>query len=283
MKDFDACSLCLGTAVDPLICPKGHLFCKGCIYESLLAQKQHIKKQDRLYEEQQKEKQTEAKSGEEEKKIRDIEQFDRIESSILPQRASGSSPAPPLGYVAAPAANKPGSHIFLVDKQIVQRHAQTTSKLSKDDIELRKKILPCYWIPNLTPEAHEKKIEKPDPHTMCPPGPHTLRLKQLTAVNFKAFDEKEQAAGKGKGPNRFACSACRRTLTKTTKMSCLKRCGHVMCNTCVQQFAQRDGQCVDCGKEVRKADIIDLQVGGGFAATGAHVAEAMLSHSFQCS
>ena len=50
-----ACSICLSPAVEPLACPKGHVFCKGCIYECLLTQKEHKRKQMKKYEEQLKE------------------------------------------------------------------------------------------------------------------------------------------------------------------------------------------------------------------------------------
>ena len=44
IKPFDSCSLCIATAVDPLCCRSGHLFCKECIYSCLLTQKKNIKR-----------------------------------------------------------------------------------------------------------------------------------------------------------------------------------------------------------------------------------------------
>ncbi|KAI9189874.1 hypothetical protein H9P43_001307 [Blastocladiella emersonii ATCC 22665] len=41
-RPFDACFLCLTTAVDPMSCPEGHVACKECIFESILAQKREI-------------------------------------------------------------------------------------------------------------------------------------------------------------------------------------------------------------------------------------------------
>ena len=35
MKRFDACTLCLQKAREPVACHKGHLFCKECIYTDL--------------------------------------------------------------------------------------------------------------------------------------------------------------------------------------------------------------------------------------------------------
>lgn len=45
MRDFNACILCLQTARDPLSCPWGHIACKECIYENILAQRKEIGRQ----------------------------------------------------------------------------------------------------------------------------------------------------------------------------------------------------------------------------------------------
>lgn len=45
IKPFDSCCLCIQTAIEPLSCKKGHIFCKECIYSCLLAQKKDIKRQ----------------------------------------------------------------------------------------------------------------------------------------------------------------------------------------------------------------------------------------------
>nr|XP_019707297.1 E3 ubiquitin-protein ligase CSU1 isoform X1 [Elaeis guineensis] len=44
IKPFDACCLCLMPFIDPLFGHKGHVFCKECIREFLLAQKKDIKR-----------------------------------------------------------------------------------------------------------------------------------------------------------------------------------------------------------------------------------------------
>ncbi|KAJ2995389.1 hypothetical protein HDV02_000836 [Globomyces sp. JEL0801] len=47
-KPFDCCSLCLQTARSPVICPEGHLYCRECIYESILQQKKDIDNETRV-------------------------------------------------------------------------------------------------------------------------------------------------------------------------------------------------------------------------------------------
>jgi nitric oxide synthase-interacting protein len=44
IKPFDACCLCLKPLIDALCCLKGHVFCKECILECLLAQKKDIQR-----------------------------------------------------------------------------------------------------------------------------------------------------------------------------------------------------------------------------------------------
>ena len=44
IKPFDACCLCLKPLIDPMCCQKGHVFCKECILECLLAQKKDIQR-----------------------------------------------------------------------------------------------------------------------------------------------------------------------------------------------------------------------------------------------
>lgn len=44
MRQFDACSLCLQRAREPVACQRGHIYCKECVYTDLLAQKKEIKK-----------------------------------------------------------------------------------------------------------------------------------------------------------------------------------------------------------------------------------------------
>ena len=55
-KSFEQCSICLSLAINPVCCPKGSLFCKQCLLENFLFQKQEIKKITKKYEDQQQKK-----------------------------------------------------------------------------------------------------------------------------------------------------------------------------------------------------------------------------------
>lgn len=325
MKDFDACTLCLHPAVEPLICPKGHLFCKGCIYASLMAQKNHKKKQLEKYNAQLEEAKSEATKDEKEAKVKELTDFERLEGGVLPADAQLGPKIEiakeliPAGYEAHQTAE---GKVYVINRDLVKAHSASTEQLTKDQREARKKYMPCFWIPNLTPDAGPKKmLSAPTSTTCCPEGQHTLRLKQLRPVILTAVGDLSQAEGasssssssssseRKRGPAaapakraiiagsassaliasgttvestkvsaRWMCPSCRNGLTNSTKVACLRTCGHLLCIKCVQQFVAKDGQCVHCGSECRKKDVIELTRGGtGFAATGAVVAQSLLT------
>ena len=55
-KNFEQCSICLSFAINPVCCPKGSIFCKQCLLENFLHQKEETKKLIKKYEEQEKAK-----------------------------------------------------------------------------------------------------------------------------------------------------------------------------------------------------------------------------------
>lgn len=50
-RSLDSCHLCLHTAKDPVCCDKGHLYCRTCIVDSMLAQMDANKERQAEYEE----------------------------------------------------------------------------------------------------------------------------------------------------------------------------------------------------------------------------------------
>ena len=54
-KKFEQCSLCLNVVINAVTCPKGHVYCKECVIENLLYQKQRNKKIISTYKQQQQE------------------------------------------------------------------------------------------------------------------------------------------------------------------------------------------------------------------------------------
>jgi len=192
----------------------------------------------------------------------------------------------PLGYEAV---QTPSGIAYMVDRETVKAHSISTAKLSQEEKDKRKKILPCFWVPNLTPDVGEKKVEKPNNYTVCPEGFHVVRLKQLKVVKFslavggsqskEEVDKLEKSVSSG----RYMCSACRKNLTNSITSACLSPCGHVVCSKCVDNFVKKDQVCTSCGEDCPPQHIIYLQKGGtGFAAHGANTILSKTSPAFQC-
>jgi len=300
------------------VCPRGHLYCKGCIYEHLVQQKQHNKVQLAKYEEQQANiRSTAQKAGDEEQKkfMEAATKFVQMETGGLAlgdlsaavrrsdlDAEAQAKYAAPAGYEAYQTAT---GRVFLVDKDTVKAHSVSTKLLSKEEVAQRKKILPCFWVPALTPDAGETKVAKPTGNTVCPEGRHHIRLKQLVPVRFtstvqaipdspsssssSSSDSHARSAQEAKhiatGTGRFMCPSCRRGLTNTAKLFVLAGCGHVLCATCSNTFCRKDKTCVECGRMILNVDteIIPLQSGGtGFSAHGAKDVKARVAPAFVC-
>jgi nitric oxide synthase-interacting protein len=75
-KSFDQCSICLSFVVNPVCCFKGSIFCKQCLLENFLFQKQEIKKLTKKFEEQEQEKEKSKESKEEANNINKINDKD---------------------------------------------------------------------------------------------------------------------------------------------------------------------------------------------------------------
>eukprot|EP00741_Cyanophora_paradoxa_P004128 tig00000769_g4009.t1 len=292
LKDFDCCSLCLHPAIDPLLCPEGHLFCKECIYENLLSQKEEISRQQARYDAQQKQLAEEAEQRTKEAKQAEIDQFAKLEGSIKSVRtdafksaqaaAAASSSAGPVllldnkpagssSGAAGPSGSPEASSSSALPKGPEERERDllaTAMARQKPQLSERAKEMKAFWIPYLTPEAAPDLIKAPSKHLRCTEGDHNLKLKELVPVNFTEV----KGAPKGSASDakhKYMCPGCQKTLTNAPKLSCLKPCGHIVCSGCVTKFVKVDGVCVACSKRCPEKDIIRVQAGGtGFAGHG---------------
>jgi nitric oxide synthase-interacting protein len=99
MRQFDACSLCLQRAREPLSCTSGHLFCKECVYTDLcpyhstscsaliltpfqVAQKKDIRRQKERFEALHQEEEEEKERVKEAARQRVLQNFERGQSGL---------------------------------------------------------------------------------------------------------------------------------------------------------------------------------------------------------
>jgi len=181
-----------------------------------------------------------------------------------------------------------GKEVYLLDRERIKANfAADVSKLTKEEKDLRKQMIPCFWIPGLTPDNGKRNVALPSKHTICPAGLHTLRVKQLRPIRFTRVSEEERLTLSKKkefmsNNGKYICCGCQRTLTNTTNISLLSSCGHVHCNRCIEGLVKKDKVCVQCGEHVKEKSIIPIQYGAtGFAAHGASNAVAKPTPAFQ--
>eukprot|EP01083_Nonionella_stella_P140570 431291_1 len=259
VKDFDACSVCLKQATQPLSCPKGHMFCRECIFNNLLEQIQGFKEQETLYEIQQQKKQSDADEQKAESLVADLEKFDRSESGLVPTRAGAEASQSSGGTSSSASAG--------VGQRLTENRQSSSFGVNAKD-----KGFACFWIPQLIPDPQHRELKKPVLRTVCPADRQRLKKKQLFPIRFLELSGDEAKTKKHFQTGRYMCPACRKTLTNSCKTSVLRKCGHVFCNSCVKKFIEKNYLCVQCDKPTRSKDVIPLEVGGtGFAGHGAQV------------
>ncbi|XP_078447698.1 phosphoinositide binding protein [Wolffia australiana] len=236
IKPFDACALCLKPFVSPLCCPKGHVFCKECILECLLAQKKDIQRKQAAYAAQQREEAEEEEEKAVQDKARALDAFDRQNHAAVPD-----SPRQPV--TAAAAASFQG--------------ANSVKVTSYEEEALRN--MKAFWLPSATPSA-VAKVAPPPPSTLCPEGNEKLKLKALFPLRLTPAPH---------GGDGYVCPACHLALTNTHSLAAVSSCGHVFCQRCASRFVAGDGACLACGARCTAKQLVNLQKGGtGFSGHG---------------
>ncbi|KAJ3682759.1 hypothetical protein LUZ60_012986 [Juncus effusus] len=243
IKPFDACSLCLKPFVDPLCCPKGHVFCKECIYECLLAQKKDIKRKQAAHLAQQKQDKQEEEEKLQLQKARELALFDQQNHGAVPTQSSsnhGSTPGERAGFHGA--------------------NSVKTTSFEEEALRTMK----AFWLPSATPDS-QIKVSAPCTDTLCPEGNEKLKLKSLFPIHFTE-DEGER---KSHLERSYICPSCKVTLTNTISLTVVNTCGHVFCKKCGHKFVKKDRVCLKCNKECKEKNLVDLEKGGtGFAGHG---------------
>ncbi|KAG2180233.1 hypothetical protein INT43_004022 [Umbelopsis isabellina] len=308
-RAFNACFLCLQVARDPVACQQGHLACKECMYESILSQKQTMMRQQRLGEQKLREEQEKQVAEEEQAKLAILASFEKTQTSILPderRKSANESTETSESRESTKEANTPIAASASTGKSLTRiyenssptTHAGTKRKfelnseerqriVEKETAEAMKKLkeakaeeakakLPSFWLPSLTPSAdstgEKEKAEKIQP--MCAASKlHPVSIKSLINVLFTKEDEKSGNA---------ICPACMKGLNNGTKISVLRKCGHVICNKCIDSFVRKSQRCYVCEKKSKDKDIVDMSAEGtGFASNSKNLEAKRFDVAFQ--
>ncbi|TFK25457.1 hypothetical protein FA15DRAFT_703717 [Coprinopsis marcescibilis] len=288
MRRFDACSLCLNRARDPVACNEGHLFCKECVYTDLLTQKKDIKRQKERLEALKKEAEEEKARARQAARERVLLEFEKGQlglaaaPTVITTKGNGDSEQP-----------RGVKRKFEFDSTVVEKLAQEAEEVALSEIEKEqaaalKHKLPDFWLPSLTPtytsSGPPQGLGDVKVQTTCRGGSpaHSLILKNLVPVNFTMWSTASGSststestplalnAVKGEESDPM-CPSCKKKLSNNTLLFLAKGCGHVTCKTCTETLVKPSKQCVVCDAGIKEKDIIELKrtgfAGGGLAET----------------
>ncbi|KAK9325796.1 hypothetical protein V1517DRAFT_313504 [Lipomyces orientalis] len=231
-------------ARDPVACPdKGHIFCRECIVENLIAQRNEIKQMN-LEIAQKHVHQLKLQSEEEEKaREREIKEFELLQSGI---GGRGMGTATELVSMTE-ASSTPESGSAKRKLEVDPEELNRISKESKDKIkrvlreeekESSKAKLPAFWIPSLTPSVDKKAPEAPKLHPLCPVSDpddtHPLSLKSVLAVDFDGRSGSSSSSKNSISGDRV-CPSCEKAFGTVLDAYLTRPCGHVICKTCYEK------------------------------------------------
>lgn len=131
-RSFDACKLCLARSRSPVICPShGDLFCRECIMENLVSQRQQIKQFERELEKRKRDEEEMEVTNEEEVKERAVKDFEDVQ---MGKRTGGTVEMGVVGAGKAVEEKRGEKRKFELDEEDLLR-------IAKEDREKAKKAL----------------------------------------------------------------------------------------------------------------------------------------------
>ncbi|KAI8947325.1 hypothetical protein F4801DRAFT_561046 [Xylaria longipes] len=254
---FSACRLCLETAIDPVSCTHGDIFCRECALSNILAQKKEIKRLEQLKEQEDREAREHQARLDAEAHERAVREFEMTQNGldVRSRSAVSSKPTPTptsdgrdregSAVVEGDRPSGAGKRKFEMDEDEIQRIAaddRTKARKAIDDEKAAQPTLPSFWVPSITPSSNTRDtlhevVKKGKTSPICPASPedkpHAYSLHALVNVHFTTEDGDKQS-NDGKAVR--ICPSCKRGLSNSSKATLAKPCGHVLCGSCVGKF-----------------------------------------------
>jgi nitric oxide synthase-interacting protein len=227
-------------ARDPVSCPShGHLFCRECAVNNLLAQNKELKRLKKEAERRRLEDDEERVLEDAEKKARDLDDFERVQAGIRGKGAASTQngvESSPKG-VKRKLENEDDSSRQAGDQGNKAKRRQSEQNGSNEESS--------FWIPSKIPDNKKADFKAIKHHPTCPAAaadrPHDFTLKRLVTVNFTDDKPSDANASTSDSPSR-TCPSCNKALSNSTKAILAKPCGHVLCKPCSDKFQQPPAQ-----------------------------------------
>ncbi|KAI1316624.1 hypothetical protein EDD11_009659 [Mortierella claussenii] len=161
-------------------------------------------------------------------------------------------------------------------ERLSKQERTQVAKAIEEEAKSKKPVLPSFWVPSLTPSTKQSEYKPTKVHTVCTAtdNEHKLSLKNLIPVKFEMAIEDHDDTETKQAKMSSICPICRKGFTNSTKLSILKSCGHVFCDSCCKQFIKKEGRCQTCDHKTKEKDIITMSgEGSGFSGGGAKEAK----------
>jgi len=209
MKAFDACSLSLQPAPDPVVTPDGVLYSKEAILEALLQQKQEKQRlrKEWLSQQQHEHELTQSFALSEHRQL--VSQFH--------SENHGGNEADAL---------QPSNSNSNSSQSIVQVNDSHFTKHDREKVNEMK----AFWLPSKTSESKPKQ-QKPDTEIRCPMRGTKLRRKDLVDIRWT------HSPGKSHEP---MCPMCKRVFTNSTTIIVIKPTGDAIDEECYKRSVKAD-------------------------------------------
>lgn len=135
---FGSCSLCLESAVDPIACAQGHIFCRECALSNILAQKKEIKRLEKTREAEAREAAELAARQDEEAKARAVREFELVQAGFDVGDGARRVVEDDVKGLGDDGAKRGEKRKFVVDEEEVARAAELERAKQRKAIEEEK-------------------------------------------------------------------------------------------------------------------------------------------------
>lgn len=212
-------SLILGPLLTPkfLISHKGHLFCKACIYTSLLDQKKANKKRLKAWEELNKSTEALEKARQELEAQKKIKAFEMQTTTLITSETTGKMD------------QQSSTKSWWLPNEAPEAAASLGAKPSNDTFCPRSGHVIRLKDLTVVDFKHEKPLKKVE----------------------DSQDIDKRATGTD-----FICHVCSKDLKSVSKVIMIRPCGHAFCYKCCDEFAKSkcpvcDNPCIDSKSKIQ--------------------------------
>lgn len=241
------------------ICKQGHLFCRECIYTSILEQKASIAAYkvslEKLAAEQQQQRE-QARQRARQKVLEEFEKgvgFGHLTPALALEgdesadgddgratlRAGSKRKGPPLSKgidVAAPLHSTLSTLPARAQKLALAAELRALEEIEEEQRSSRRSKLPSFWVPSLTPSEREgdvdlrKMTEGMDVRCrVASEQGHALSIKSLKSIKFS-----ESSSGAK------TCPTCAKQFSSNNSLHALRSCcGGVVCARCYTELVAK--------------------------------------------